>query len=110
MSLTTRVHNSALLIFFSLFPSLRRQRIWKSRAKTFERSCPAGYIPVLPEDFHEYINYIGCHCNLKNTISVFVPDVYPLTAPFLLGHLKKSGFSGCRVKVSDGGLAVTAVR
>jgi hypothetical protein len=40
----------------------------------------------------------------------FFPGVFPLAAPFLLYRLKKTGFSGCRVTVTDGGLLVTASR
>jgi hypothetical protein len=110
MAFAARLYNSALLIAYSVFPTFRRHRIWKSRTEYLESSCPAGYIPVLPEDFHNYVTALGCPGDLKNTVSVFIPHVFPMTAPFLLGHLKKTGFSACRVKVNEGGLAVNGVR
>jgi hypothetical protein len=43
-------------------------------------------------------------------LKIFFPGVFPLAAPFLLYRLKRTGFSGCRVTVTDGGLLVTARR
>jgi len=43
-------------------------------------------------------------------LKIFFPGVFPLAAPFLLYRLKRTGFSGCRVTVTDGGLLVTASR
>lgn len=43
-------------------------------------------------------------------LKVFFPDVFPFAAPFLLYRLKRTGFSGCRVTVTNGGLLVTARR
>ncbi|HET6419371.1 MAG TPA: hypothetical protein VFG19_04390 [Geobacteraceae bacterium] len=105
-----RFYFSMLIAIFWAFPALRSSRIWKCRAKTPEYSCPAGYIPVLPEDFHNYIHDLGCPEDVKNTISIFIPFLLPIAAPFILGHLKKTGFSGCRVEVAERGLAVKAAR
>ncbi len=110
MSYATRIHFSVLLIVCSVFPAIRHLRIWKCRAKTPQYSCPAGHIPVLPEDFHYYVSGMNCPEDTKNTISIFIPYLLPVAAPFILGHLKKTGFSGCLVKVIEGGLAVKAVR
>lgn len=43
-------------------------------------------------------------------LKIFFSDVFPLAAPFLLYRLKRTGFSGCKVTVTDGGLLVTARR
>lgn len=36
--------------------------------------------------------------------------VHPLAAPFILWHLKRNGFSHCRVVAQDGGVTVYADR
>ncbi|MEA5113210.1 MAG: hypothetical protein VB050_04215 [Geobacteraceae bacterium] len=41
---------------------------------------------------------------------VFLPEVSPLAAPFILFRLKRGGYSACRVTVIDRGLLVSASR
>lgn len=45
-----------------------------------------------------------------DSMRLFFPQAMAVAAPFLLFRLKRWGFSGCRVTVTDGGLLVTARR
>ncbi len=110
MMIITRLYNSMLLVLYSLLPSVACKRKYKSRTKNVPRICPAGYITVFPEDLHHYLNNPDTSVNLEKPVSVFIPEVFPLTAPFLLAYLKKAGYSDCRAEVTERGLAVQASR
>ncbi len=110
MAFATSLYHTAFLIIYFFFPALRRRSIWKSRARSLDNSCPAGYANVLPENFFDSVSGLGCAENKANTISIFIPHILPIAAPFILGYLKKKGFSGCRVEVHEEGLAVKAIR
>jgi len=110
MALTTRLNNSIFLVLYSVFPSASFGKKHKNRTENVQFSCPAGYAVTFPEDLHRHLANPDCPVAAGMPISVFIPQVFPLTAPFLLGYLKKHGYSGCRVKVATGGLAVTVER
>jgi hypothetical protein len=110
MPLMTRFYNSILLVLFSVFPSASREKKNKNRTENVPFSCPAGYAVTSPENFHHQLDSKNCRVVSGTPASVFIPHVFALTAPFLLGYLKKHGYSACRIEVANGGLEVTAER
>jgi hypothetical protein len=64
----------------------------------------------MPRDIDKYMRELDLTGTLGTPILIFIPHVFPLAAPFLLGYLKKRGYSGCKVEVSEGGLALKVFR
>jgi hypothetical protein len=110
MALIMRFYNSILLVRFSVFPFASPEKKYKNRTENVPFSCPAGYDVTFPENLHRHLNSPDSPVVSGMPLTAFIPQVFPLTAPFLLGYLKKHGYSACRVKVAQGGLAVTAER
>jgi hypothetical protein len=110
MEFITRLNNSILLALYSLFPSVSIEKIHNNRTENVPFPCPAGYTIMFPENLHRHLNSPDCPVASGMPLSAFIPQVFPLTAPLLLGYLKKHGYSACRAKVTAGGLAVTAER
>ena len=46
----------------------------------------------------------------KGEFGLFFPDTAPFAAPFLLFHLKRRGYSDCRIVCKTGGLYLFARR
>jgi len=110
MSVTNRFSNSMRLILTALFPSRTDGKDRKNCPATLNPPCPGFYLTVLPEDLHSFFSDPGEAYDSHKSITIFIADVLPLTAPFLLFYLKRNGFSGCRAEVADGGLIVHAAR
>lgn len=110
MMLFRRLHDTASIIILSLAPrSVKTHRnsiTWaalsenKQSADLTHVSCTG--LPLFPNP--------GCTAGAGGTRRLFFPYCMPIAAPFILFRLKRSGFSGCRVTVTDGGLLVTASR
>lgn len=105
-----RFHQTALLVFYSLFPACctasHHHGELKSEAALYIADCitiPAKKIPLFLMD-------PSIATGQNGTMGFFVPHVFPLAAPFILFRLKRQGFSGCRVTVQEGGLLVKATR
>jgi hypothetical protein len=110
MIVTNHLSKSMQLIFSALFPSRTDGKNRKNRPAILSPHYPGCYLTVLPEDLHSFFSDPGDAYDLHKTITIFIPDVLPLTAPFLLFYLKRNGFSGCRAEVANGGLIVHAAR
>ena len=110
MSFTNRLSKSMQLILSALFPERYGSNNRKDRPATLKPSCPGCYITVSPDEIHSFFSDPGEAYDSHKAINIFIPDVLPLTAPFLLFYLKRNGFSGCRAEVANGGLIVHAAR
>lgn len=91
MKSLARMHRTFLVIIHALFPTVTTGSLREQKNPLFhpDQECIAG-----PD----------------GTTGFFIDNVLPLAAPFILFRLKRSGFSGCRVTVQEGGLLVKAIR
>jgi hypothetical protein len=110
MSITNRLSKSMQLILSALFPARYGRKNWKARPATLKPSRPGFYLTVSPDEIHSFFTDPGETYDSHKSITIFIPEVLPLTAPFLLFYLKRNGFSGCRAEVANGGLIVHASR
>ena len=110
MSVTNRLSKSMQLILSALFPSRTNGNNRKNRPATLNPPCHDCYLTIVPEDLHSFFSDPGEAYDSHKSIAIFIPEVLPLTAPFLLFYLKRNGFSGCRAEVANGGLIVHAAR
>lgn len=106
----TRFHNSVLVIFYALFPSATARKNNESGTNDLVNHCPIDYLPVDAAGLYRHLQEEASPGNPLGSIRLFIPRVSPLAAPFILFYLKRNGFSGCRVEVVSGGLAVRAIR
>lgn len=91
MTTTARACRTLTVVIHALFPDA-------GPAGTPEQKYPL---------FHPDQAFVA---DQDGTTGFIIRDVLPLAAPFILFRLKRTGFSGCRVIVKDGGLLVTASR
>jgi hypothetical protein len=110
MIVTNRLAKSMQLILTVLFPLRTDRKKRKNRPAISPPPSPGCYLTVVPEDLHSFFSAPGEAYDSHKTITIFIPAVLPVTAPFLLFYLKRNGFSGCRAEVANGGLIVRAAR
>jgi len=91
MTTTARPCRTLTVVIHALFPDIE----------------PAGPPEQKYPLFHPDQTFVAVQ---DGTTGIFISNVLPLAAPFILFRLKRTGFSGCRVIVKDGGLLVTASR
>jgi hypothetical protein len=108
--LIRRLHDTAAIIILSLVPRSVKALSSTITCKTLsEQNQPANMTQVsciLAPIF----SVPGYSATAEGTRRLFFPYGMPIAAPFILFRLKRSGFSDCRVTVTDGGLLVTARR
>jgi hypothetical protein len=110
MEFFMRLRRTAFLVLCSLFPSLFTSLYCSEEDGNTPNHCMNETISLAIKKFPGVLRTPAASVGPDGFLRIFFPCVFPLAAPFLLYRLKRTGFSGCRVTVTDGGLLVTARR
>jgi hypothetical protein len=110
MEFMIRFCRTAFLVLCSLLPSISTLLNYREGKKNTPTSDTHGTISTAATRFPEFLREPEGSVGTDGSLKILIPLVFPLAAPFLLYRLKRTGFSGCRVTVIDGGLLVTARR
>lgn len=70
----------------------------------------SGLITVPPDAFAATVRQLDKYLRPDGTLELLFEAVLAPAAPFLLYHLKRNGFSGCRVVAVAEGILLTARR
>ena len=105
-----RLTKSMQLVLTTVFPPKKTGKVQKMQLAQIKLCNKYNYITVYPKDLHTFFSANADTFEANKAITIFIPDVLSLTAPFLLFYLKRNGFSGCRAEVAHGGLIVHAAR
>lgn len=104
MDIFSRLSISALVIRCALFPGQKRGK------PPCAPSPLDGFISLSPGDIPFYLADLRQSLDHEGRLALFFPGCLAAAAPFLLFRLKRTGFSRCRVKITDKGLFLTACR
>jgi hypothetical protein len=105
-----RLHDTVALIICSLVPRATKTLYGKLESENLSEQDKPENISHGPPKIPLDLSYPECTAREECPVRLFFPAVSPVAAPFILFRLKRSGFSGCRVMVTDGGLLVTSSR
>jgi hypothetical protein len=107
---SSRLSKSMQLVLITVFPPKTTGKAQKVQLLQTKLCNKYNYITVYPKNLHAFFSANVDTFDAKQATTIFIPEVLPLTAPFLLFYLKRNGFSGCRAEVAHGGLIVHAAR
>jgi len=110
MMLFRRLHDTAAIITLSLAPRTVKTHCRSITCTALSENNQSANLTHVSRTGSAIFPDPGCTAGADGTRSLFFPYGMPIAAPFILFRLKRSGFSGCRVTVTDGGLMVTASR
>jgi hypothetical protein len=110
MEFLIRIRRTAFLVLYSLFPSFSSSLSYREEDENIPTHYKSNTISFAIKNFPDFLHAPDGSMGSDGFLRIFVPCVFPLAAPYLLYRLKRTGFSGCRVTVTDGGLLVTASR
>ena len=105
-----RLHDTALLILCCLAPGTAQTLYEAIESEVTFKGYDRGNITHRAKKAPSFLAEPGYPGNPAGEMRLFFSRVMAIAAPFILFRLKRSGFSGCRVTVTDGGLMVTASR
>jgi hypothetical protein len=105
-----RLHDTTALIICSLTLSAAKPLYGTIESVDLSDHYKPGNISLGTKKIPPYLSVPGDAASKDSAVRLFFPYGMPLAAPFILFRLKRGGFSGCRVTVTDGGLLVTASR
>lgn len=106
MKFPADLHATAGLIYFSLFP----QGIFSAGRRYCNAITLTERHEILPGEIAPVMAAFATATTGVNRIAIVFVAARSVAAPFLLFRLKRSGYSGCEVKVLPHGLLLEARR
>ena len=110
MSCWNRISATVPVVFACLWPQRAKGGSLIEAAALDSAITRTGYLTVTPEIRRSLLAALARPTPAKARLALFFPGCLALAAPLLLFHLKRCGWSRCRVTASSDGLRLDALR